>query len=256
MRNVIFKIGLFLLCLTTTAYALDVNSTYTIYKIGDNSITQRVAEDELSDYVNGDYVWSLQPTTLMYTSDGRTSWIWDREVSDYEKVGWSTKPPITIYSYTNERIILQEELEDYLKTGIWFIERPVNKTMDAFTRTNILPEKLETILSKGLCGYGQAFYDMEQKYGVNSIFAISVAELESGSGTSHAFKNKNNAFGIGPGRRFSSVESGIEYFGQLMNKSTYYGKSIDKIGSIYCVGGNWASKVKSLMCTNYAGLGY
>ena len=88
------------------------------------------------------------------------------------------------------------------------------------------------------------------------MFAISVAELESGYGTSYAFRKKNNAFGIGSGKYFSSVEAGIEYFGQLMNKSLYYGKSIDRIGGIYCVGGNWASKVKSLMRSNYSVLGY
>lgn len=254
--RIVQRIILILLLLTTTVYPFETNTTYTIYKIGDNSITMNISDDELSQYINMDYVWSLQPTTLMYTADGRKSWIWDSEVSDYEKAGWSTSPPIVIYSYADTRTILVEELEDYLATGIWFLEKPINITMNPFEKTNLSPDELNKVLTKGLSEYGQAFYDMEQKYGVNSIFAISVAELESGSGTSYAFKNKNNAFGIGPGKRFSSVEAGIEYFGQLMNKSTYYGKSIDRIGSIYCVGGNWASKVKSLMCTNYAGLGY
>ena len=213
----------------------------------------------LNEYVNDSYEWSIEPTRLMYTADGRTSWIQESEIETYKNVGWSLNPPITIYSATEERAVLQEEMGSYLATGLWFKTideaRPITITMNAFVRTNIPPEKLEMILSKGLSGYGQAFYEMEQKYGVNSIFAISVAELESGNGTSYAFRNKNNAFGIGPGKRFSSVESGINYFGQLMNKSSYYGKSIDRIGSIYCVGGNWANKVKSLMRNNYSGLG-
>lgn len=203
-----------------------VECKYTIYKIGDNSITKKIKESEIDLYINDKYEWSIEPTTLLYSSDEWSSWIWNSEV------------------------------DDYLATGKWFLKPPINITMDAFTKTNIQPEDLEKILTKGLSGYGQAFYDMEQKYGINSVFAISVAEYESGYGTSSAFRRKNNAFGIGPGRRFSSVENGIYYFGELMNKSTYYGKSIDRIGSIYCVGENWAYKVKSLMKNNYRGLGY
>lgn len=233
-----------------------IERKYTIYKIGDNNITKEIKASEIDLYINDNYEWSIEPTTLMFTADGRTSWIWNSEVSVYEKVGWSTKAPVIIYSYDSEKSVLVEELPNYLATGTWSEIKPVNITMNAFQKTNLSPEQLEEVLTKGLSGYGQAFYDMEQKYGINSIFAISVAELESGYGTSSAFRNKNNAFGIGSGKRFSSVEAGIEYFGQLMNKPLYYGKSIDKIGSIYCIGGNWANKVKSLMKSNYETLGY
>lgn len=228
----------------------------TIYEIGNSNVTMQVNKSEIEKYVNSNYEWSLEPTILMYTADGRTSWICESEVEQYQKVGWSTSPPVVIYSTTEDRSVLVEEVPDYLATGVWFETKPINITMNPFQKTNLSPEELNKVLSKGLSGYGQAFYNMEQIYGVNSIFAISVAELESGNGTSYAFRVKNNAFGIGPGKRFSSVENGIYYFGELMNKSTYYGKSIDRIGSIYCVGGNWANKVKSLMRSNYAVLGY
>ena len=234
--------------------------TCTLYKIGDNTITCQATEDELADYINDSYEWSIEPTTLMYMRNGESSWIWNSEVKLYESKGWSLCPPVVIYSATENKQVFKEEVDDYLATGLWFKTeseaRPVTITMDAFTKTNLKPEDLEKILSKGLSGYGQAFYNMEQTYGINAIFAISVAELESGHGTSSSFRNKNNAFGIGPGKRFDSVEAGIEYFGQLMNKSIYCGKSVDKIGNIYCVGGNWANKVKALMKTNYSALGY
>ena len=204
-----------------------VEHKYTIYKIGDNGITKEIKESEFELYINDKYEWSIEPTTLLYSSDGWSSWIWNSEV------------------------------DDYLATGKWFLEPPINITMNPFQKTNLPPEELEKVLTKGLSGYGQAFYDMEQKYGVNSIYAISVAELESGNGTSSAFRRNNNAFGIASGKKyFNSVETGIDYFGQLMNKPLYYGKSIDRIGSIYCVGGNWTYKVKSLMKSNYAILGY
>ncbi len=235
------------------------SNTYLLYKIGDNSVTQTVPKEDVSLYINDSYEWSIEPTTLMYTADGRTSWIWESEVDTYKNVGWSLYPPVIIYSRSEDRAVLPEEVDDYLATGVWFNTReearPITVTMNAFTRTNIPPEQLEKVLSNGLSGYGQAFYDIEQRFGVNSIFAISVAELESGHGTSSAFRNKNNAFGLGPGMAFSSVENCINYFGELMNKSTYYGKSIDRIGIIYC-DGHWAPMVKSLMRDNYIGLGY
>lgn len=224
-----------------------------------NEICKITSEQAIS-YADNSYKQSIDPDVKMYAADGRTIWVHENEVEVYKKVYWSLYPPVTIYSATGNMSVLQEYVNDYIATGVWFRTeqeaKPISITMNAFVKTNIKPSELEKILSKGLLGYGQAFYDMEQKYGINSIFAISVAELESGYGTSSAFRSKNNAFGIGPGRRFNSVESGIDYFGQLMNKSLYCGKSIDRIGSVYCVGGSWASKVKSLMCENYKGLGY
>lgn len=214
------------LFIATTVFGYYSNSeTCVIYKVGNNSIMQEVYRKDVKEYIKN-YEWSVEPTTLMYTADGRSSWI------------------------------CKSEINDYLATGKWFLEQPIHITMNVFEKTNLQPEQLEKTLTKGLSGYGQVFYDMEQTYGVNSIFAISVAELESGYGTSSAFRNKNNAFGIDSGKRFSSIESGINYFGQLMNKPLYYEKSIDKIGKIYCVNGNWSSKVKSLMKSNYAVLGY
>lgn len=255
MRKILYILIIVLVCATLVGFS-PTESKYTIYKIGNNNITKEVKESEIHLYVNSAGEWSTEPTTLMYTADGRTAWISNREVEAYSKVSWSIYPPLIIYSVQGERTILVEELKYYLSTGVWYTSKEEvpqkKKTMNVFERTNIPASELEKMLTKGLQGYGQVFFDMEQKYGVNSVFAISVAELESGNGTSSAFKNKNNAFGIGPGRYFNSVQSGIEYFYQLMNNSLYYEKSIDKIGSIYCVGGNWASKIKSLMNNNYS----
>lgn len=256
--KIIKLVFLCLICIITMAFCSNdlIENKCIIYKIGDNSITKEIKKSEIDLYINDKYEWSIEPSTFMFTADGRTSWICNSEVSIYEKNGWSTKAPVTIYSHTGEKTVLVEELSDYLATGEWSEIKPINITMNPFQKTNLSPEELERVLTKGLSGYGQAFYDMERWYGINSIFAISVAELESGYGTSSAFRRKNNAFGIGSGKRFSDVEAGIEYFGQLMNKSLYYGKSIDKIGSIYCACGNWSSKVKSLMNNNYRTLGY
>ena len=264
MKKIYSWVGVFIICFIFGGFQGHVWSEeriYTLYKTENNEITCEVKESELNTYINNSYEWSIGPTTLMYSADGRTTYILNSEVDNYKTVGWSTLPPVVIYKVNGEQSVLQEEVSDYLATGIWFRTKeealpPVNITMNIFEKTNLSADELNKILSKGLSGYGEAFYNMEQKYGINSIFAISVAELESGSGTSYAFRNKNNAFGIGPGRYFNSVNAGIEFFGQLMNKPLYYGKSISAVGSIYCVGGNWANKVKALMNNNYSGLGY
>lgn len=233
--------------------------TCTLYKIGDNGITKEVAQDEVESYINNSYIWSIEPTTLMYAADGNTSWIWESEVEVYKRAGWSLYEPVTIFSMTEERTVLREEVDDYLATGVWYETKsevmPITITADPFMKTNIQPEKLELVLSKGLSGYGHTFYEMEQIYGINSIFAISVAELESGHGTSHVFKTKNNAFGLGPGMRFNTLTDCVYYFGNLMNNSLYYGKSIDSIGVIYC-DRNWAPMIKQLIRENYSQLGY
>ena len=47
----------------------------------------------------------------------------------------------------------------------------------------------------GLQGLGQYFYEAEQAYGVNSVFLLSIAILESGWGESTLAQTKNNLFG-------------------------------------------------------------
>lgn len=259
MNRVMYKLSLIVFCCTIVTCYAQINKE-TLVEVKYNNETCEIVKGGMENYINGTDEKVVESAIKMYAVDGRELWVHESEVEVYKKVYWSLYPPVTIYSATGNMSVLQEYVNDYLATGVWFRTeqeaKPISITMNAFVKTNIKPSELEKILSKGLSGYGQAFYNMEQKYGVSSIFAISVAELESGYGTSYAFRNKNNAFGIGPGKRFSCVESGIDHFGQLMNKSLYYGKSIDGIGNIYCVGSNWAYKVKSLMNTNYTELGY
>ena len=257
--------------------------TTQLYAIDGRQIT--VSTDEVEEYLQ--QWWYKYPVMYVYSPDGRAEIIPSADLSAWEQKGWYYYPVKTVYTTENRSAVISiDVLEDWKKVG-WY-EYPVTKvyasngreaviasslldswlsagwfktkeealpkksySRNPFVKTNLSPQELEKCLSKGLSGYGYAFYQMEQTYGVNAIFAISVAELESGSGTSSAFRNKNNAFGIGPGKYFNSVTEGINYFGQLMNKPLYKGKNVDQIGSKYCVGGDWANKVKSLMEQNY-----
>lgn len=227
-------------------------ATRTIYKIGDNTTTKEIYEYELGDYIDDSYEWSIEPTTLMYAADGRTSWIWNSEVEQYKKVCWSTYPPVTIYSSTGSRSVLTEEVGDYLATGVWFkTYEEANRavfTYNVFQKSNLSVEQLNKILARtGLSGYGQSFYTMERTYGVNALFAIGVGAHESANFYKTA--NSNNFFGFRGSRgwmSFDNPDACIMYFGRLMNSKLYYGKTIEQIAVIYC-DATWTKHVKAHM---------
>ena len=124
-----------------------------------------------------------------------------------------------------------EELEPQL---VGLTAPPSELPYEVFTKSNLTPEALELILSgTGLAGMGQAFYDMEQTYQVNALFAMAVAKTESGMGVTNYATNRNNYFGL-IGRTFASGEEGIMAFGELMNRSLYYGKTMAEIAEKYC----------------------
>lgn len=225
-----------------------------LYKVGNNDITIEVEKSKVADYTTT-WEWTGEPTVLMYAADGRTHWIMESEVELYKEVGWSIYPPITLYGYKKEINVLVEQKQDYLNTGVWFeTYEEANPsaifTYEVFTKSNLSVAQLDKILfGTGLEGCGIYFKNMEQEYNVNSLFAIAVACHESGNGFHKA--NTNNYFGFRGSNgwmSFSSKEQCIYYFGQLMNKKTYYGKSIEGIAKIYCnPPGHWITCIKKHM---------
>ena len=102
----------------------------------------------------------------------------------------------------------------------------------------------------GLEGNGESYYKMENEYGVNGIFAISVAFHESGYGKYRA--NSNNFYGMRSSKgwmKFESPDANIQYFGELMQRKWYYGKDITGIAKVYCPDTytSWAAGIKSMM---------
>lgn len=100
----------------------------------------------------------------------------------------------------------------------------------------------------GLAPYKQAFIDAGKKYGMTPDqvkIGMSIAMLETGRGSSHAFRIKNNAMGISPNgggpRSFGSVEEGIDY-GMRNLKKNYFDKgltTLEQIGAVYApIGAN------------------
>lgn len=113
----------------------------------------------------------------------------------------------------------------------------------------------------GLQGLGQYFYEAEQAYGVNSVFLLSIAILESGWGESTLAQTKNNLFGYqaydnDPNKAmyFSSKAEAIHTVGSHLAKNYlrsdgkyYNGATPAGVNVMYCSGGEWASKVVSIM---------
>jgi hypothetical protein len=201
----------------------------TIYDKDGNSM--QIIEEHLPYYVNDQWLWWVEPVTLMYAADGRTTYIMNSEVEAYSKVGWSVSPPITLYRKgTGEKIgALESEIHYYLSSGEYFKTYeeacPAIFTHNPFQKSNLSVEQLNRALANtGLQGQGQAFYDMEHQYNINALFAVAVACHESANGYKTA--NRNNFFGMRGSKgwmAFSSSYDNIMYFGQLMNKSSYYG---------------------------------
>ncbi len=98
--------------------------------------------------------------------------------------------------------------------------------------------KLNQAALGGLAPYKQAFIDAGKKYGMTPEqvkMGMAIAMHETGRGSSHAFRNKNNAMGISPNgggpRSFDSVEEGIDY-GMRNLKRHYFDKGLTTIAAI------------------------
>ena len=116
----------------------------------------------------------------------------------------------------------------------------------------------------------EAFYNAEQKYGVNGIFIAAVGIHESAWGTSYLAKEKNNLFGyraydrdpINSAQDFESYESAIDVVAEALSKnyltqtgSFYNGTTIESVNKKYASDKAWHEKVFSYMEYLYDKLG-
>lgn len=139
--------------------------------------------------------------------------------------------------------ILEQQIEE---VG----ELPLELSYDIFCPTGISTDGFDVLLKgTGLEGCGTYFQSMESQYGINGLFAVSVAKIESGLGESNLAKKKNNFFGL-LGCSYSSKENGILAFGKLISESPYYqGKTMEQIAKTYCppTWSKWMEDVKWCM---------
>lgn len=139
------------------------------------------------------------------------------------------------------------------------IVEPMLPVSDIITeKSGLTAEELEALAAgTELEGLGYPFYRMEQEYLVNAVFALSVAQLESGYGTSRMAREDNNIFGM-MGRVYQHKEENVGAFGELI-KYHYFGRgltTLESINTVYCPNNyEWAPQVRSLMNRNFARIG-
>lgn len=125
-------------------------------------------------------------------------------------------------------------------------------------------EELEALLAgSGLEGLGECYAEKEQTHGINALFLISVAQLESGFGKSKLAENCNNLGGIKNGSdgymEFPTKQDCVEYQATLLrddyldeNGKYFEGKTAKDVSQSYCGGSeSWYTQVESLMRINF-----
>ena len=124
--------------------------------------------------------------------------------------------------------------------------------------SNVSVQQLQKLLDgTDLEGIEYALKEVEDKFGINALFTLAVAKLESGHGTSSLARNKNNLFGMnavdgdsyGKGFAYPSKAHSVLDFGQRIKKY-YVNKGLDDLHSInrkYSSSPTWASKVSAIM---------
>ena len=132
-----------------------------------------------------------------------------------------------------------------------------NLTMQLNARTNVSASDLRKITAgTELEGIEDALVAAENRYGVNSIFILSVAIHEYGWGSSYLARSRNNLFGIcafdsnvDAASSFSSKAECVDYFARLMSKEYFpEGRTtLTSINAIYASSGSWASNVYDSM---------
>lgn len=126
--------------------------------------------------------------------------------------------------------------------SVVFDENDVRKVSGASAET------LNRILrGTWLEGYGEVFYDNEKKYGVNALFSIGNAIIETGwDGDSYLATERNNIYGLATNRIFGSKTECINYWFNLISEY-YVGDgliSIARINEKYCPpNARWSSDI-------------
>lgn len=168
--------------------------------------------------------------------------------------------------YTQQDLIL--DLEDKnkslekkvgeLNSAIYFNENDIREA------SGVTKQDLHNMLvGTNLVGLEDTFLTIEQELGVNAVFMVSLAGLESNWGRSERALYQNNLTGYevyndsSKGRTFNSQEDCLYVTANLLsseylndNGNYYTGYSVDSVNTYYCldkdgsVNTNWSREIK------------
>ena len=147
---------------------------------------------------------------------------------------------------TADRVYEDESIPAYSSSQIY--------SMDVSKPSGVTISDLELVTRGNLVGLEDAFLKGEEDYGVNCLFVMAIASLESANGT--MCYRPNNMFGFG-GMSFSSKEECIDVVSRALAQnylstggSLYSGKTISDVNKRYASSSTWDDKVARNM-TNY-----
>lgn len=142
----------------------------------------------------------------------------------------------------------KESIPAYSYDEIW--------KMDVSKPSGVTAEDLKLVTSGGLVGLEDAFVKAEKDYGINCLFVMGIASLESANGTI-CFR-PNNMFGFGSSG-FSSKEECIDVVARALANnylapggSLYNGYRITDVNRRYAASSTWDEKVCRNMARYYS----
>ena len=129
-------------------------------------------------------------------------------------------------------------------------------SLDVSKPSGVTLADLQLVSRGAFVGIEDAFLKAEQDYGVNCLFVMAIASLESANGTM-CFR-PNNMFGFG-GRSFSSKSECVDVVSRALANnylspggSLYNGTRITDVNKRYAASSTWDTKVCRNMARYYA----
>ena len=154
----------------------------------------------------------------------------------------------SLREYTVSKVKKEEKLKSYSLSDIY--------NMDVSKPSGVTAKELSYITKQNLVGLEEAFVKAEEDYGVNCLFLVAIASMESANGTI-CFK-PNNMFGYGSSGYSSKAECIDDVANGLANNylkkgaSLYNGKTISDVNKRYASSSTWDDKVARNMYNYYS----
>ena len=149
---------------------------------------------------------------------------------------------------TVDEVLDSESIPAYSYDQCW--------SMDVSQPSGVTLADLKLISKGAFVGIEDAFLKAEQDYGVNCLFVMAIASLESANGT--ICYRPNNMFGFG-GRSFSSKSECVDVVSRALANnylspggSLYNGKRITDVNKRYAASSTWDEKVCRNMARYYS----
>ncbi len=149
---------------------------------------------------------------------------------------------------TVDNVYEGESIPAYSYNEIW--------DMDVSQPSGVTVDELKLVSRGAFVGLEESFKKAEDDYGVNCLFVMGIASLESANGTI-CFK-PNNMFGFG-GRGFSSKAECIDVVSRALARNyltpgggLYNGKRITDVNKRYAASSTWDEKVCRNMVRYYS----